>query len=210
MLCVLDVRAQSADYGVEIFGVGVEAFENASAPDVSKALYGKIAGLNVYQGSGSSADNISKLSVHGRTPLVLVDGFERDLSDLTSCEIESVRLLTDAASAALYGVRGANGVLLVTTRRGNSSSLEVSARYAYGLSTQFRAPDFADALTYAHAVNAALEGDGNAPRYSSDELDAIGKGLYPMDAVPSPYALRAGHIPREAYIHTHEGRSRDE
>lgn len=161
--------------------VGPEVFENASAADVAKALYGRIAGLNVYQGSGSSADNVCSISVHGRTPLVLVDGFQRDLSDLTSLEIESVCLLSDAVSSALYGVRGGNGVVLVTTKRGNASSLNVDARYAYGLSTPFRNPEFADAYTYASSVNTALSGDGLAPRYSQAELDAFRNGTLPYE-----------------------------
>ena len=164
-----------------VAGVNAGAFENASATDVSKALYGKIAGLNVHQGSGSSADNVSSLQVHGKTPLVLVDGFVRNLSDLTSMEIESVYLLTDAVSAAMYGVRGANGVLMVTTRRGNHSSLKVNVQYNYGLSTQFRSPKFADAFTFADAVNTALAGDGLAARYSAAELDAFKSGMYPYE-----------------------------
>ena len=110
----------SLGYGIDIpsktdsrFAAGVDsnAFEYANYADVSKALYGKIAGLNVYQGSGSSADNISTLQLHGHTPLVLVDGFPRSIEYLTSQEIESAYILTDAASAALYGVRGGNGIL---------------------------------------------------------------------------------------------------
>lgn len=175
-------------YGIEtdvrtspftIAGVNADAFTYASAADVSKALYGKIAGLNVYQGSGSSADNKSTLSVHGKTPLVLVDGFQRDLSDLASLEIESVCLLTDAVSCALYGVRGANGVLMVTTRRGNASALKVNAQYSFGLSTQFRPPVFADAVTYAESVNEALGNDGLQPRYNDPELKAFADGAYP-------------------------------
>lgn len=164
-----------------VTGVNAGAFENVPATDVSKALYGKIAGLNVYQGTGSSADNVSSMQVHGKTPLVLVDGFVRDLSDLTSMEIESIYLLTDAASAAMYGVRGANGVLMVTTKRGNHSSLKVNVQYGYGLSTQFRSPEFADAYTYANAVNTALAGDGLAARYTAAELDAFRSGLYPYE-----------------------------
>ena len=62
-------------------GVGAAAFDNAAHIDVAKALYGKIAGLNVRQGVGSSADNVCTFSVHGKTPLVLVDGFPRELSE---------------------------------------------------------------------------------------------------------------------------------
>lgn len=164
-----------------VAGVNADAFEHAAAIDVSKALYGKIAGLNVHQGTGSSADNVSTLQVHGKTPLVLVDGFERDLSDLTSMEIESIYLLTDAASTAMYGVRGANGVLMVTTKRGNQSSLKVKAQYQFGLNTQFRSPEFADAYTYANAVNTALSMDGLAARYNAAELDAFNNGLFPYE-----------------------------
>ena len=162
-------------------GVDAGAFVNAAHIDVTKALYGKIAGLNVYQGVGSSADNVSRLSVHGKTPLVLVDGFPRDFSNLTSEEIESVTLFTDAASAALYGMKGANGVLYVTTKKGTESRLNVTAKYQFGINTQFRAPEFADAFTYANCVNVAMASDGLAPRYGNGELDAFKNGNLPYD-----------------------------
>ena len=162
-------------------GVGAAAFDNAAHIDVAKALYGKIAGLNVRQGVGSSADNVCTFSVHGKTPLVLVDGFPRELSDLTAEEIESVTLLTDAASAALYGMKGANGILYVTTKRGSESRLNVTAKYQFGLNTQFRAPEFADAFAYANCVNVAMANDGLAPRYSNAELDAFKNGNLPYD-----------------------------
>ena len=177
MACACFMYAQKGSRTVA--GVGADVFEDASAADVSKALYGKIAGLNVCQGAGPSADNVSSLQVHGQTPLVLVDGFPRSMSELTSMEIESVHLLTDAVSTALYGVRGANGVLLVTTKRGSASSPDINVRYAYGLSSQFRSPRFADACTYASAVNSALELDGLSARYGDAELAAFANGTYP-------------------------------
>jgi len=164
-----------------VTGVDSDAFEYATSMDVTKALYGKIAGLNVYQGSGSSADNISSLQLHGHQPLVLVDGFPRSLKDLTSLEIESVYVLTDAASAALYGVRGGNGVLMVTTKRGKADVKDINVQYAFGLSTPFRNPDFSDAYTYSSAVNAALTGDGLDIRYGENELKAFRTGKYPYE-----------------------------
>ena len=164
-----------------VTGVDSEAFENASSADVTKALYGKIAGLNVLQGSGSSADNYSTLQIHGHSPLVLVDGFPRSLEDLTSMEIESAYILTDAASAALYGVRGGNGVLMVTTKRGKADKTDIKAQYSFGLNTPFRNPEFADAYTYGSAVNQALAGDGLTARYSPAELDAFRDGTYPYE-----------------------------
>ena len=164
-----------------VTGVDSRAFEYPVSIDVTKNLYGKIAGLNVRQGSGSSADNYSTLQLHGHQPLVLVDGFPRSMNDLTSMEIESVYVLTDAASAALYGVRGGNGVLMVTTKRGKADVKDITAQYSFGLSLPFRKPDFADSYTYASAVNQALEGDGLPARYSPAELDAFKSGIYPYE-----------------------------
>ena len=164
-----------------VTGVDSRAFEYASSIDVTKALYGKIAGLNVRQGSGSSADNYSTLQLHGHQPLILVDGFPRSLEDLTSMEIESAYILTDAASAALYGVRGGNGVLMVTTKRGKAGAKDINAQYSFGLSTPFRRPEFTDSYTYASAVNLALAADGLPARYTSAELDAFRTGIYPYE-----------------------------
>lgn len=149
-------------------GVSSEDFEHIPAADMTGALYGKIAGFDV-----------SAMLVHGKAPLILVDGIERNISELNVMDVESVCLLDDAVSAALYGVRGGNGVLLITTRRGGDSGLKVSAQYAYGLSTQFRSPVFADAWTYASLVNSALVSDGLPQRYSVDELSAFRSGQYP-------------------------------
>lgn len=175
----LNTNTQTSSYSIS--GVNSTAFDKSPAVDVSKALYGKIAGLNVYQGTGSSADNVSGLSVHGNAPLILIDGFPRDITDVTSLEIESCYLLKDAAATALYGMRGANGVLIITTKRGQNTKLKVRAEYNFGVNTQFRSPEFADAFTYAGAVNQALVGDGLSERYNSQELDAFRTGIYPYD-----------------------------
>lgn len=175
------MSAMMPSTGYTITGVNSEAFENASYADISKSLYGKIAGLNVHQGSGSSADNISSLKVHGKSPLILVDGFPREISELTSEEIESVYLMTDAASAALYGVRGANGILMITTKKGNNKALKIGAQYQFGLNTGFRNPVFADAATYAEAVNTALAGDGLEARYSTAEINAFADNSHPYE-----------------------------
>ncbi|MBC8620031.1 SusC/RagA family TonB-linked outer membrane protein [Parabacteroides faecis] len=164
-----------------VSGVGKEVFENAPQTDIAKALYGKIAGLNVSQGSGTSADNFSGLSLHGHAPLVLVDGFPRDIKDLLTTEIESVAVLKDALAATLYGVRGANGVILVTTKQGKESKLNVKVGYQFGINHAFRKPRFADAYTYAQNVNTALKNDGLEERYNQYALDAFKNGSYPNE-----------------------------
>ena len=181
----------SLGYGIEVSdkssafvhrGVGRSVFEKSPDIDAAKALYGQIAGLNVYQGSGTTYDNIAPLSIHGRTPLILVDGFPRgSLRDITTTEIESVAVLTDAAAAAMYGMRGANGVVLVTTRRATPGKLRVGADFQYGINSQFRSPEFADAYTYATTLNQALILDGLSPQYNSYELEAFRTGQYPYE-----------------------------
>ena len=164
-------------------------FERSPEIDIAKALYGQFSGLWVKQGSGRSEDNQSKLRLHGHSPLILVDGFPRELNDLTGVEIESIQVLKDAASAALYGVKGANGVVMITTKRGQDSPLHVTAKYQYGLSTPTRTPDFADAYTYAYYVNQASELDGLAPKYSYDALTAFyqyAQGSAPSDVYAYP------------------------
>ena len=150
--------------------------------DIKKALYGKIRGLHVEQGIGSSANNNASLKLYGKSPLILVDGFVRNnLSELTTIEIESISVLTDAASTALYGVRGANGVILVNTKKGKEGPIKVTAQYQYGINHAFRAPDFADSYLYAGSLNQALTNDGLPTQYNSQELDAFRTNRFPME-----------------------------
>ena len=135
----------------------------------------------MYQGKGSSTENTPSLSIHGNAPLILVDGFPRSLSDISNSEIESIQVLKDAVASALYGVRGANGVILVTTKHGHDDKLKITAKYQYGISTQFRKPEFADAYTYANSLNSALALDGLESRYNSNELNAFKNNTFPYE-----------------------------
>ncbi|MDD3309540.1 MAG: SusC/RagA family TonB-linked outer membrane protein [Dysgonamonadaceae bacterium] len=174
----IKITPQTSSYSIE--GVNESALDKSPYIDISKALYGKIAGLNVYHGSGSSVDNISRLTIHGKNPLVLIDGFPRSISDITSTEIESIYVLKDAAASALYGMRGANGVVLISTKRGANDRLKVKMDYNFGVNTQFRSPEFADSYTYAQSLNTALQGDRLALRYNQQELDAFQTNIYPF------------------------------
>ena len=155
----------------------------SSESDVKKALYGQLPGLFVMQpGSvfGSPGMTIRGRSTFGNnSPLVLVDGFERNLDYFSIEEIESVTILKDAVSAALYGVRGANGVIVVTTRRGNSDKPRVQVRYNNNQYMPFRPVEMAGAPAYARALNEALFNDGLPERYSAQEIAAFESGVYP-------------------------------
>ncbi len=160
--------------------IHASTLDNSPHVDVAKALYGKIAGLNVYQGSGPSSDNLSVLSFHGQAPLVLVDGYPRDLADIVVTEIESISILKDAAAAALYGVRGANGIVMINTKRGKDQKLKITAEYTSGFHAQFRSPIFADSYTYASSLNSALSLDGLSKRYDENELNAFRDNRFPF------------------------------
>ena len=159
--------------------LGSAVFDKSPEVDIAKALYGQFSGLLVKQGTGRSEENQSKLRLHGHSPLILVDGFPRELNDLTGLEIESITVLKDAAAAALYGVKGANGVIMITTKRGKATPLTVSAKYQYGLSLASRTPKFADAYTYASLVNIARDMDGLPAKYSNADLNAFYYGTDP-------------------------------
>lgn len=157
----------------------------SSTLNPGNALYGMLPGLSVMQGQSVAWDNSPAMSVRGigtfnvGTPLVLVDGFERPFSALNQEEIESVSVLKDAAALALYGMRGANGVILVKTKRGNYQGMQVSASYQFGVNIPFRLPEMANAYGYANAMNEALALDGLKPVYSNLDLEAFRTGSNP-------------------------------
>jgi len=162
---------------------GSSIFEKSTEVDIANALYGQFSGLLVKNGSSVYDSNQSKLKLalrlHGHSPLLLVDGFPRSLDDLTGVEIDQITVLKDAAASAIYGVKGGDGVISITTKRGKDSPLQVTAKYQYGFQTMFRAPEFADAYTYGFLVNEARTLDGLPVKYNDAELLALYSGQYP-------------------------------
>lgn len=171
------------------FAVGVATAEDLSryfAINSSNALYGQIPGLTVLQNGGNWWDQQSTLLVRGQanlgntsSPLILIDGFERWISAITVEEIENVTILKDAASTALYGQRGANGVILITTKRGLDKGMKINVSYEHSINQPFRMPEMLDAYGYANAINEAFTLEGMDHRYSGDQLDAYRDGTHP-------------------------------
>ena len=154
--------------------------------NATNQLFGMLPGLQVLQNTGAVWEDGATLYVRGmgtlnsKSPLVLVDGFERSLKELSSEEIESVSVLKDAVATSLYGIRGANGVILVKTKRGSLTSPQISFSYEFNMATPKRLPDFVDGYTYASALNEAMKNDGLMPRYSVAELDAFKNQTNPL------------------------------
>lgn len=125
--------------------------------------------------------------IWGQNPLVLVDGSPRDLSDVLASEVESVSVLKDAAAVALYGSRGAKGVVLVTTKRGLNERMSIDFRANLGMNTPKHYPNFLDAASYMTLYNEACLNDGITPRYSDDEIYKTSAGLNPYRYADQKY-----------------------
>ena len=111
--------------------------------------------------------------------LILVDGFERSMDELNIEDIESFTVLKDASVTAIYGSRGANGVILITTKRGSEGKVEVNAKAEYTWTSRTFTPQFVDGLTYASMANEARTTRNQRPVYTDQELMMIEEQLDP-------------------------------
>lgn len=152
----------------------------------ANALYGKLNGLFVRQNGGyNDGESEPSLNIRGigslndNSLMVLVDGLERTLNSLVLEEIEEVTVLKDAAALAAYGLRGANGVILVKTRRGIAGKSTIHVSYQHAVTTPTRLPKMANAGTYAEAINEGLANEGLGSKYTQQEIDAYRSGNYP-------------------------------
>ena len=145
---------------------------------LSNALAGQVAGIIAIQRSGEPGYDSSDFWIRGintfgagTSPLVLVDGIERDLNSLSPEEIESFSILKDASATAIYGVRGANGVILVQTKRGQLGKPRIVVKADYGVSNPTQLPDFVDGAKYMEVSNAARILSGFEPSFSEEQIN---------------------------------------
>lgn len=116
----------------------------------------------------------------GSTPLILVDGVERAIENVVAEDVESVQILKDAAATAIYGYKGANGVILVTTKHGQYNTKSFTFSYDHVFSFLTNKPEMADAATYASAVNEAYRNQGGNAAYSDAVINAYKNGTNPL------------------------------
>lgn len=119
-------------------------------------------------------------SSSGSTPLIIIDGVERAMENVVAEDVESVQVLKDAAATALYGYKGANGVLLITTKHGKYNSNSIKVSYDHTFSYLTNKPEMVDAATYASAVNEAYRNQGGSAIYSDAVIDAYKNGTNPL------------------------------
>lgn len=161
--------------------------DRRSAKNIGNSILGQGLGLISLQGSGRYASQnptfyirgLQTLSSSTNSPLILVDGIERDVTTITPEEVESVSILKDAAAVALYGYKGANGAILVTTKRGRTGKAVIKVTYDHLFNSIVDKPKFVDAYTYGLAINEARANDGLGARYNQNELNALRDGTYP-------------------------------
>nr|MBP7471640.1 SusC/RagA family TonB-linked outer membrane protein [Prevotella sp.] len=117
-------------------------------------------------------------SLSSSSPLILVDGIERDIDLIDPTEVESVEILKDAAATAIYGYKGINGAIAITTKRGKYNSKEIKVNYDHLINYQINRPKFINSQTYSSAMNEALSNEGSAAKYTDQEIAAFGSGAY--------------------------------
>ena len=142
-----------------VSAVGGDDLLKAPVANVANALQGNLPGVSAVQASGMPGADEPVIRIRGvgslnsAEPLVLVDGVERSFSQLDANEIESISVLKDASATAVFGVRGANGVILVTTKRGTEGKASVTASASAAMQTISKFIDFADSYTYGKMWN---------------------------------------------------------
>lgn len=104
-------------------------------------------------------------------PLIQVDGVERDFSQIDPNEVESITVLKDASATAVFGVRGANGVVLITTKRGQEGKAKISFSTSVGVNLRTKELDFANSYQYASYYNMLQVNDGGVPTFSNEQLE---------------------------------------
>lgn len=153
-----------------ISSVGTDALIKSPSASVANSLAGQLPGVSSMQPSGQPGADDAKIFVRGvgslteagASPLILVDGVERSFFQMDPNEIESINVLKDASATAVFGVRGANGVILVTTRRGKEGKTTISVSSNVGIQVPTRVLDTADSYTTALCYNEAQKNDGLA------------------------------------------------
>lgn len=165
---------------------------NQPVTNSGQLMYGRFSGVQLSQSSGSPGADGSSIQIRGigtfgsTTPLIVIDNIQYEglgaFNALAPSDIESISVLKDASSLAIYGARAANGVVLVTTRKGKADKFEVSFNSFYGIQEATIKPQFLGSLDYANLMNEKFRNQNGVnfdPRYTPAQIDAITTGSLP-------------------------------
>ena len=166
--------------------VSLDDLGNRPITNASNALQGTVSGVYALQRSGQPGSDGSVINIRGvgtlnnSDPLVLIDGFPGIMSDVDASDISSISVLKDAASAAIYGNRAANGVVLITTKKGATGKVKLSYNGYFGIQEATSLPDVLNSYEYATLYNEACRNSGQAEKYLPEEIQKFRDGTDPM------------------------------
>lgn len=170
-----------------VTNVNMGDLKHYSTSNLSNALAGNVPGIIAMQTSGQPGKNKSEFWIRGISTFgagsgayILVDGFEREsIDDLNIEDIENFTVLKDASATAIYGSKGANGVVLITTKRGKEGKIKISAKVETSYNSRTKTPEFVDGLTYASLLNEANITRSKGTYFTPTELELFANGLDP-------------------------------
>ena len=190
MLGEVEVVAYGVQKKVSVTGAisSVKGEELTKTPtgSISNMLSGQMAGLTTVQYSGEPGSDAANIFVRGQAtwnqsaPLIQVDGVERSMNDIDPNEIESISILKDASATAVFGVRGANGVVLITTKRGKEGKAKISFTTSSSIIAPTESIKMANSYQYATFYNQINTGDGLNPTFSDEIIQKFKDGSDPV------------------------------
>ncbi len=157
--------------------------------NIGTMLAGRIAGIVQVQRTGEPGRDAANIWIRGLSswpqyggvsPLVLIDGVERSLDNVDAQDVESFNILKDASATAVYGMRGANGVILIKTKSGKAGKTSIVANYLQGVTTFTKMPELADGPTFMRLTNEALTNHNKSPFFSNEQITRTESGEDPM------------------------------
>lgn len=164
-----------------------QILDDRSSVNISKALQGSMPGVTVIQTSGQPGKDDATIYIRGigtmnnTAPMILVDGVETSMNDININDIESVSVLKDAASASIYGTKAANGVILITTKRGEEGVARINYNGYFGWQKPTYIPEYLNSAEYARLYNQALANEGMPPQYSEEDIRKYASGEDPVN-----------------------------
>lgn len=174
---------KKSDLTGSVTSIKNEEISAFASSNVMQSLSGRAAGVQVNQNTGAPGATISVRirgtnSIQGSNePLYVIDGFPSSINSLNNSDIASVEILKDASATAIYGSRGANGVVLITTKRGEAGDTKISFESSYGVQTLRQKLDLMDATEYANFYNLQQVNDGRTAYFTQDQINGFGAGF---------------------------------
>lgn len=183
---------KKSDLTGSVSSVQSKDINTTKSSNALQSLAGRIAGVNISQNTGAPGSTMSirirgvNSIQGGNEPLYVIDGFPTNqnmLLSLNNSDIESIEILKDASATAIYGSRGANGVVLITTKQGKAKKTQVIFESSYAVQSIRKKMDLMDATEYALFINEQLANKNLDPYFSQEDIDGFGKGFDWQDAL---------------------------